>query len=75
MFPTLQDLLGWGPRIDTHSAFVACGMLAAGVVFLIERRRRQVTDHRIWYLVLGALAGASLLARLGTRQWLPVVAA
>jgi len=62
MFPTLQDLLGWGPRIDTHSAFVALGMLAAGVVFLIERRRRRVTDHRIWYLVLGALVGASLLA-------------
>ena len=28
MFPTLQDLLGWGPPIDTHSAFVA---LALGV--------------------------------------------
>lgn len=66
MFPTLQDLLGWGPRFDTHSVFVALGMLAAGVVFLIEKRRRRVTDERIWYLVLGALAGASLLARLGT---------
>ena len=66
MFPTLQDLLGGGPPLDTHSVFVALGMLAAGVVFLIERRRRGVTDHRIWYLVLGALVGASVLARLGT---------
>lgn len=66
MFPTLQDLAPWLPRVDTHSAFVALGMLAGGIVFLIERRRRGVTDHRIWYLLLGCLAGASILARLGT---------
>ena len=39
---------------------------AAGIVFLIERRRRGVTDPRIPYLVLGALTGAALLSRLGT---------
>ena len=66
MFPTLQDLFGWGPPIDTHSAFVALGMMAAGVVFLIEKRRRGVTDPRIPYLVLGALAGAAVASRLGT---------
>ncbi|MBF0816374.1 diacylglyceryl transferase [Microbacterium paludicola] len=66
MFPTLQDLVRWLPPIDTHSFFVALGMLAAGIVFLVEKRRRGVTDHRIWYLVLGSLAGASILARLGT---------
>lgn len=66
MFPTLQDLLGWGPPIGTHSAFVALGLAAAGVVFLIESRRRRVTDPRLPYLVLGALAGAALFSRLGT---------
>ena len=66
MFPTLHDLLGWGPPIDTHSAFVAVGMAAAGLIFLIESRRRGHTDPRIPYLVLGALVGAAVGARLGT---------
>ncbi|KRC62060.1 diacylglyceryl transferase [Agromyces sp. Root81] len=62
----MPDLLGWGPPIDTHSAFVALGMAAAGIVFIVESRRRGQTDPRIGYLVLGALAGAALAARLGT---------
>lgn len=66
MFPTLQDLAGWLPPIDTHSAFVALGLLAGGVVFVLEKRRRGVSDDRVWYLMLGALAGAAVLARLGT---------
>ena len=66
MFPTLHDLLGWGPPFDTHSAFVALGMAAAGVIFLVESRRRGITDPRVPYLVLGALAGAAIAARLGT---------
>ncbi len=66
MFPTLHDLLGWGPPIDTHSAFVAIGLAAAGLVFLRESRRRGHTDPRIPYLVLGALIGAAVGARLGT---------
>lgn len=66
MFPTLHDLLGWGPPLDTHSTFVALGMAAAGVIFLLESRRRGITDPRIPYLVLGALAGAAIAARLGT---------
>ncbi|WP_137845039.1 prolipoprotein diacylglyceryl transferase family protein [Microbacterium sp. 2FI] len=66
MFPTLTDLLGWGPPVDTHSVFVALGLGAAGLVFLAESRRRQQTDPRLPYLVLGALVGAALFARLGT---------
>ncbi|MFF2372192.1 prolipoprotein diacylglyceryl transferase [Agromyces sp. NPDC058110] len=67
MFPTLHDLLGWGPPIDTHAAFVALAMLAAGTIFVVESRRRGRTgDQRIWALVLGALAGAAILSRLGT---------
>ena len=66
MFPTLQDLAAWLPPIDTHSTFVALGLLAGGVVFVLEKRRRGVSDDRVWYLMLGALAGAAVLARLGT---------
>src|SRR5690606_10948160 len=66
MFPTLSDLVPWLPAVDTHSTFVALGLAAAGIVFLIEKRRRQVTDHRIAYIVLGALIGAAVLSRLGT---------
>ena len=40
MFPTVQDLFGWAPPLDTHSVFVALGLCGAGVVFLIESRRR-----------------------------------
>lgn len=66
MFPTLRDLVPWLPPWDTHSVFVALGIGAAGVIFLIEKRRRGVTDHRIVYLVLGALLGAAVMSRLGT---------
>ncbi|MGW9631793.1 prolipoprotein diacylglyceryl transferase [Agromyces sp. NPDC055520] len=66
MYPTLPDLLGWGPPVDTHAVFVALGLVAAGLVFVVESRRRGQTDHRVAYLVLGALAGAALFSRLGT---------
>ena len=66
MFPTLQDLSPWLPPLGSHEVFVALGLLAAGVVFLIERRRRGISDPRVPYLVLGALAGAAVFSRLGT---------
>jgi len=66
MYPTLSDLWPGLPPLDTHSVFVAFGLLAAGVVFVIEKRRRRVSDHRVAYLVLGALVGAAVMSRLGT---------
>lgn len=66
MFPTLDTLIGFGPPIDTHSVFVALGLLAGGIVFWFEARRRRVQDPRIPALVLGALAGAAVFSRLGT---------
>lgn len=66
MFPTLTDLFGFGPPIETHGFFEGVGLLAGGLVFWIEARRRGVKDPRIPYLVLGALVGAAIFARLGT---------
>ncbi|QEW02561.1 prolipoprotein diacylglyceryl transferase [Microbacterium lushaniae] len=66
MFPTLRDLIPWLPPVDTHAVFVALGLGAAGVVFLVERRRRGVSDPRVAYIVLGALMGAAVFSRLGT---------
>jgi prolipoprotein diacylglyceryltransferase len=66
VFPTLQDLFGLPLPVDTHSAFVALGMAAAGLLFVVESRRRGQKDERIVYLVLGAVAGAALFMRLGT---------
>ena len=66
MFPTLSDIAPWLPAWDTHSTMVTIALMAAGVVFLVEKRRRGVDDPRIAYLVLGALVGAALFSRLGT---------
>jgi prolipoprotein diacylglyceryltransferase len=66
VFPTLQDLAPWLPPLGTHSVFVALGLAAAGLVFLVEKRRRGVSDPRIAYIVLGALVGAAVFSRLGT---------
>ncbi|WP_285728081.1 prolipoprotein diacylglyceryl transferase [Psychromicrobium xiongbiense] len=66
MFPTLHDLLGFGPEVDTHSVFVLLGVFAALIVFFLEARRRGPIDERLAYVVLGALAGGAVLMRLGT---------
>lgn len=66
MFPRLDDLLGFGPALDTHGVFVALGLAAGGLVFWLEARRRGANDPRIPYLVIGALVGAGIFARLGT---------
>jgi prolipoprotein diacylglyceryl transferase len=62
--PTLGHL---GPiPIGTHDFFVGVGVLVALVVFVVELRRRQVRDERLWVIVAGALAGGAILGRLGT---------
>src|SRR5688572_10302107 len=64
MYPTLGSMLG--VPIPRHSVFVALGVLAAVVVFVVEARRRRQTDDRIVYVVLGGLAGGAMFMRLGT---------
>jgi len=66
VFPTLRDLLGFGPALDTHSVFVALGVFAALAVFFAEAKRRGFDEDRIIYVVLGALAGGAVFMRLGT---------
>ena len=68
MYPTLGDLLGVDLPIGTHGFFVLLGVLAAGLVFVHEARRRGQTDERILYVVMGALVGGAVFMRLGT--WL-----
>ncbi len=68
MYPTLGDLLGLDLPVETHGFFVLLGVLAAGLVFVVEARRRGQTDERILYVVMGALVGGAVFMRLGT--WL-----
>ena len=48
MYPTLRDLTGLPMPLSTHDLFVRLGVAAAGVVFVLEARRRDQTDERIW---------------------------
>ena len=68
MFPTLGDLLGFDLAVDTHSVFVALGVLTAIGIFALEARRRSITDERLLAVVTGGLVGGAVFMRLGT--WL-----
>lgn len=61
MHPTLGVL-------PTHGVFVALGIAAAALVFVLEARRRGQTDERVLYIVVGALVGGAIFMRMGT--WL-----
>ena len=57
----------WTPAM-THDLWVGLGVLTAGLVLAVEKRRRRVQDERIWVLVALAVAFGGVGARLGT--WL-----
>lgn len=61
MYPSLGVL-------PTHGLFVALGVAAAALVFVLEARRRGHTDERMVYVVAGALVGGAVFMRMGT--WL-----
>ena len=65
MDPTLGDLFGIALALPTHDSFVVLGGLVAIVVFIIEARRRRANDHRLLYVVTGALVGGAIFMRLG----------
>lgn len=64
MYPIVGEVLGVG--IGTHEVFVALGLLAALVVFAIERHRRRMDDPRLWSVVAVSLAWGALFMYLGT---------
>ena len=68
MFPTVGDILGLSLDLPTHEVFVALGVLAAALVFVVEARRRGHTDERLVWVVTGALLGGGVMMRMGT--WL-----
>ena len=64
MIPTLGTF--WGITISTHDVLVGAGLVVAVAVFGIEKRRRAMTDDRLWVVVALALAWGAVFARLGT---------
>lgn len=64
MIPTLGTF--WGVTVNTHDALVGAGLAVAIAVFGFEKRRRGVTDDRLWVVVALALAWGAVFARLGT---------
>ncbi len=64
MFPTLFEFAGI--PVDTHSTFIALGLLAATLLLVHESRRRSKFDRNMALIVLGALVGAAVTSRLGT---------
>ncbi len=63
MVPTLP--LG-GLTLPTHDVFVLAGVLVAVVIFMLETRRRDASDPRLVWVVLGAVITGGIFARLST---------
>jgi prolipoprotein diacylglyceryltransferase len=64
MHPVLVEVLGF--RVGTHETFVAVGLVAALIVFALERRRRGMTDQRVWAVVAVSLSWGGVFMYLGT---------
>jgi len=62
--PVLFEVLGWG--VPTHEFFIAVGLAAAGGVYFWEARRKgQLSEQTAW-IVVGALIGGAILAKVGS---------
>lgn len=64
MLPNLFEV--GGISIDTHTSFIALGLIVATAMLLTESRRRGKLDHRLVIVGIGALAAAGFTSRLGT---------
>lgn len=64
MTPTLG--MFWGMSANTHDVLVGAGLVVAVAVFGLEKRRRSMTDDRLWVVVALALSWGAVFARLGT---------
>jgi prolipoprotein diacylglyceryl transferase len=60
----LFELMGFG--IPTHEAFVALGVAIAGFVYVHEARRRGEFSEQTAWVVVGALIGGAIFAKVGS---------
>lgn len=64
MRPVLIEVLGFS--IPTHEFFVALGVAVAAVIYLLEARRRHMLTEQTAWIVVGALIGGALFAKIGS---------
>lgn len=64
MYPVLVRVGPW--EVPTHEFFVLVGVLVAGVVVVSEARQRGRSDEAFRWVVVGALVGGVVGARLST---------
>jgi len=64
LIPTLGTF--GGITVNTHDALVGAGLVVAVAVFGLEKRRREMSDDRLWVVVALALAWGAVFSRLGT---------
>lgn len=56
----------WGLRLPTHEVFMVLGLVVAGAVLVRTAGRSGRWDGDFQWLVVGALIGAAVFAKLGT---------
>lgn len=64
MRPILFEAFGFG--VPTHEFFVGLGVAVAGAVYVFEARRRGVLSEQTGWVVVGALIGGAILAKVGS---------
>ena len=64
MRPILFEVVGFG--VPTHEFFVALGVAVAAAFYLYEARRRGVLNEQTGWVVVGALVGGAILAKVGS---------
>ncbi len=56
-----------GPvALPTHEFFIAVGVAVAALVFVLEARRRGELDDRMVWILIGAMIGGALFAKVST---------
>ena len=69
MLPVLFRIGLFG--VPTHEFFIGLGLIAAGLVLVCEARRRGELNDQMWMVLVGALIGGAIFAKLSTawRYW------
>lgn len=64
MLPLLFRVFGWG--VPTHEFFIAVGLTVAAAVYFWEARRKGLLSEQTAWIVVGALIGGAILAKVGS---------